>query len=104
MGNDLDRAAKEVTVALAVDEGLVYRALCDIGVAVEALVDEALVVAQVEVTLMAVVGHEDLAVLEGAHRARVDVEVGVHLLHRDLVAAALEKAAQGCCSNALTQG
>ena len=104
MGNDLDRAAEEVAVALAVDEGLVYRALRDIGVAVEALVDEALVVAQVEVALMAVVGHEDLAVLEGAHRTRIDVEVGVHLLHRDLVAAALEKAAQGCCSNALTQG
>jgi hypothetical protein len=28
---------------------------------------------------MAVVGHEDLAVLEGAHRARVDVEVRVGL-------------------------
>ena len=91
-------------MALAVDEGLIHRTLRDVGVTVEALVDEALVVAQVEVTLMAVVGHKDLAMLEGAHRAGVDVEIGIHLLHRDLVAAALEKAAQGRCSNALTQG
>ena len=37
---------------------------------------EALVVAEVEVGLGAVVGDEDLAVLERAHRARIDVDVG----------------------------
>ena len=91
-------------MALTVDEGLVHRTLRDIGVTVEALVDKTLIVAQVEVALVAVVGHKDLAMLEGAHRTGVDVEVGIHLLHRDLVAAALEKAAQGRCGNALTQG
>ena len=43
-------------------------------------VGEALVVAEVEIGLGAVVGDEHFAVLEGAHRARVHVEVGVHLL------------------------
>ena len=37
----------------------------------------------VEVGLGAVVGDEDLAVLERVHRPGVDVEVGVELLHRD---------------------
>ena len=46
----------------------------------EVLVDEALVVADVEVGLGAVLGHEHLAVLERAHRARVDVQVRVELL------------------------
>ena len=104
MGNDQHRAAEEVAMALTVDEGLVHRTLRDVGVAVEALVDEALIVAQVEVALVAIVGHKDLAMLEGAHRTGVDVEVGIHLLHRDLVATALKKAAQGRCGNALTQG
>src|SRR5213592_2849172 len=45
----------------------------------QVLVDEALVVADVEVGLRTVLGHEHLAVLEGAHRARVDVEVRVEL-------------------------
>jgi hypothetical protein len=40
-------------------------------------------VAEVEVGLAAVVGDEDLAVLERVHRARVDVDVRVELLHRD---------------------
>ena len=54
----------------------------------EVLVDEALVVADVEIGLGAVLGHEDLAVLERAHRARVDVQVGVELLELDAAARA----------------
>jgi hypothetical protein len=40
---------------------------------------EALVVAKVEIGLGAVVGHEDFAVLIRAHRARIDVEIGIEL-------------------------
>ena len=37
--------------------------------------------AQVEVGLAAVVEHVDFAVLVGAHRARIDVDVRIELLH-----------------------
>ena len=67
----------------------------DVGRAVQVGVEEALVVADVEVGLGAVVGDEDLAVLERVHRAGVDVEVGVELLHRDAQPAGLEQAARG---------
>jgi len=70
----------------------------------EVFVDEALVVAQVQVGLGAVVGDEHLAVLQGAHGARVDVDVGVHLLDADPEAAALEKAPDGGGGDALAQG
>ena len=55
------------------------------------LVDEALVVAEVEVGLAAVVGDEHLAVLEGVHRAGVDVDVRVELLHGDPEAPGLQQ-------------
>ena len=42
--------------------------------------------ADVEIGLGAVLGDEHLAVLERVHGARVDVEVGVELLHRHLQA------------------
>jgi len=45
-------------------------------------------VTDVEIGLGAVLGNEDLAVLEGAHRPRVDVDVGVELLKLDPEAAA----------------
>ena len=60
----------------------------------QVLVDEPLVVAEVEVGLAAVVGDEHLAVLERVHRARVDVDVRIELLHRDPQAAELEQPAE----------
>ena len=60
----------------------------------EVLVEEALVVADVEVGLGAVLGDEHLAVLERAHRPRVDVQVRVELLDVDLQAARLQQPAE----------
>jgi len=51
-------------------------------------------VPDVEVGLRAVVGHEDLAMLERVHRAGVDVEIGVELLHADPQPAHFQQAAE----------
>ena len=101
--NDLHGATEEVALALLGDEALVDGALRDVRIVCEVLVDEALVMAQVEIAFEAVIGNEDLAMLEGAHRAGVDVEVRVHLLHGDLVATGLEQRAERCGGDALSQ-
>ena len=103
MRDNLHRAAQKVTPALPGDEALVDGALSDIGIMREVLVDEALVVPQVEVALEAIVGDEDLAMLEGAHGAGVDVEIGVHRLHGDLVATGLEQGTERGRRDALAQ-
>jgi len=64
---------------------------------------EPLVVAHVQVGLRAVVGDEDLAVLERVHRARVDVEVRVELLHLDPQSPHLEQAAKARRGQALAE-
>ena len=74
-----------------------------VRVAREVLVDEALVVADVEVGLGAVLGDEDLAVLEGAHRPGVDVDVRVELLHLHLQAASLEQPSERGSRDALAE-
>jgi hypothetical protein len=63
------------------DDRGIHAAGGDGGIAGEVLVDEAFVVAEIEIGLSPVVGHEDLAVLEGVHRPGVDVDVGIELLH-----------------------
>ena len=91
VGDDLDGLAEVVAAPLLLDDGLVDPPGGD---AVRLAGDgggEALVVPEVEVGLGAVVGDEDLAVLERRHRPRVDVEVGVELLEGDLEAAGLEE-------------
>ena len=65
---------------------------------------EPLVVAEVEIGLAAVVGDEDLAVLVGTHRPRIDVDVGIHLLERDPEAAGLQETADGRGGQPLAQG
>ena len=81
--DDLNGRAEKLALALLAQDGVPDRAGGMARVAREVLVDEALVVADVEVGLGTVLGHEHLAVLERAHRARVDVQVRVELLRRD---------------------
>ena len=81
--HDLDGAPEVVTPALAPDHRVVDPPGRDVRGAAGVGVGEALVVAEVEVGLGAVLGHEHLAVLVGRHRARVDVDVGVELLQAD---------------------
>ncbi len=50
----------------------------------------ALVMAEIEVGLGAVVGDVDLAMLIGRHGAGVDIEIGVELAQTDLEAARLQ--------------
>ena len=59
------------------------------------VVDEALVVAEVEVGLGAVVGDEHLAVLERTHGARIDVDIGVELEDRNREPRASKDGGQG---------
>ena len=75
----LHRGAEIVAAPLLGDDVLVDAAGGDVVHAVRRPAGEALVVAEVEVGLGAVVGDEHLAVLVGAHRPRIDVEVGVEL-------------------------
>ena len=101
--DDLHRAAEEVAAALLGDDRLVDAPGGDVGQLAQVLVDEALVVAEVEVGLGAVVGDEDLAVLVRRHGARVDVDVRVELQDGDSETATLEQPADRCCRDALAQ-
>ncbi len=55
---------------------------------------EAFVMAEIEICLCPVVGHIDFAMLIGAHRARIDVQIGIELADAHLVAARLQEGGQ----------
>ncbi len=80
---DLHRLPEIVAPAFSGDHLRVDLAGGDVRAAVEVDVQEPFVVADVEVCLGTVIGDEDLPVLERVHRAGVDVEVGIKLLHGD---------------------
>src|SRR5204863_513827 len=85
------------------DDPVVDLASGDVGAALQVDVEEPLVVADVEVGLRAVVGDEDLPVLERVHRSGVDVEVRVELLHRDPQTTGTEQMAQAAGGEPLAE-
>ena len=93
--NHLHRLAEVVAAALLLEHALVDAAGGEVVALLHARFDETLIVAQVEIGLGAVVGDEHLAVLERAHGARVDVDIGVELDEGDFEAARFEDGSQG---------
>ena len=95
VGNHLHGLAQVIAAPLLGDDLLVNAAGGPVVVAGQLGVGEALVVAQVEVGLGAIVGHKYLAVLERRHGSRIDVEIRVELHQVDFQPAALQQAADG---------
>ena len=58
---------------------------------------------EVEIGLGAVFRHVDLAVLIGAHRAGIHVDIGIKFLRRDLQPASLQKSSERSRRNALAE-
>src|SRR5206468_9334192 len=92
----LHRRAEELALAFLPEHGLPDRTRTVGRVLRRVLVHEALVVADVEIGLGSVLRHEDLAVLERAHRSGVDVQVRVELLEPDAQAPRLQEPPERC--------
>ncbi len=103
VGDHLHGGAQIVPSPLLLQNGLVDAAGGDVVALGGRHAGEALVVAKVQVGLRPVVGDENLAVLVGAHRPRIDVEIGVELPKPNLVSAGLQQCAKGGGSEAFSQ-
>ena len=101
--NDLHGLAEEFAAAFLVDDREVDLAGGEIRIAIEDAVGESFVVAEIEVGFAAVVEHIDFAVLVGAHRARIDVDVRIELLHADGQPALFEQHADRSAGQSLAE-
>ena len=102
--NDLHGRAQVAATALAGDDGVVDAPGGEIRIAPRlAAAHEALVVSQVEVRFRTVGGYEHLAMLKGAHGARIHVQVGIQFDHADAQAAGFENCAQRGGGDSLSQ-
>ncbi len=102
--DDLHGLAEVVAATLLLDDRLVDLAGAEAVEPRQRARGEALVVPEVEVGLRAVVQDVHLAVLVGAHRAGIDVEVGVELLDAHLQPTALEQGSEGGGGQSLAKG
>ena len=103
VGDDLHGLAQIGTLTLLVQDIPVDLAGGQVGVFVQVFIGKALIMAKVEVGLGAVIRHKDLAVLQGAHRARVHIDIGVQLLAGNLQPARFKQPPQTGRRDALAQ-
>ena len=103
VGDDLYRGAQILTPPLLVQHVPVDLAGGEVGEAVEVFVDEALIVAEVEIRLRAILGDEDFPVLIRAHGAGVNIDIRVKLLRRDLETPRLQESSKGCGGDSLAE-
>ena len=90
----LHRRAEEIAAPLARDQLLIDAPGGDVVLLVGRAAGEALIMAEVEIGLGAVVGDEHLAVLGRAHGPGIDVEVGVEFAQSHGVTARLQQGAE----------
>jgi hypothetical protein len=102
--DDLHGLAEIVAAAFLADHRFVDLAGREVVGLAHLRADEALVVAEVEVGLRTVFRHEHFAVLERAHRAGVDVDVGIELEEGDFQTARFEDRGEGGGGDALAEG
>jgi len=103
MWNNLHRRTQVITAALSGDDGVIDLAGGDIVVFGQRLIQKPFVVPQVKVGFGTVIKYEHLAVLEGVHCSRVDVQVGIEFDVADLQAALLQQQADRGRGNSLAQ-
>ena len=102
--DDLNGLAQVVAAAFLIDNALIDAAGGDVVCLGGLNAQEAFVVSQVEVSLVAVHGDVALAVLVGVQRARVDVDVRVEFLDGYVIASGLQQLANGGGDDAFSQG
>ena len=104
MRDHLDGSAEVIAAPLLGENFLIDAAGGDVVLARAGSAGEALVMAEVEIGLGAVVGDEHFAVLKRRHRAGIDVDVGIELEIGDADAAQSEDRGQGRGGDAFPEG
>ena len=102
--NHLHRAAEVVAAPFFADHLGVDAARREIVLARHPRAQKSFVVSEVEIGLRTIGGDVDLTVLKRAHRARIDVDVRIHLDDVDLQIARFEHSSEGGGEDSLAEG
>ena len=96
VGNHLNGAAEEIATTFLCEHVGINLSRGDGTELAHRLVDEALVVAEIQIGLRSVISNEHFPVLERAHGSRIHVQVRIQLLHKHLEPAGFHDRANRC--------
>ena len=91
MGDHLHGSASIIPAALFLKNRPVDLPRRHIGIPIQTLVYEPLIMTQIQIGLRTVVRHIDFPVLDRVHRSRVNINIRIEFLHRDLISPCFQK-------------
>ena len=103
MRNYLNCTTKEVSSALTLNQRLINEASGEVRLPGKVLINKALIMTKVKVSLFTVLSDKNLTMLERTHSAWVNVKIWVSFLHHDLIATSLKKSAERCSSDSFSK-
>ncbi len=104
MGNHLNRPAQIIAAAFLADHLSVNLSGGHVAYPVQADVNKTLIMSQVQVRFSAIIQHIHFTMLVRAHRAGVDIDIRIQLLHCNSIASFLQQQTQCSCCHPLPHG
>ncbi len=103
VGNHLDSAPAVIPMAFLVQHGPVDLSRGHIGIGIQALIDKPLVMSQIQVCLRAIICNEHLPMLNRIHGTGIHIDIGIELLHGNVVSPGFQQPPQGCRRDSFSQ-
>ena len=89
MRDDLYRTSAVITTTLFLQYGPVYFTGGDIGILIQVLIDETLIMSQIQIGLCTIFCDEYLAMLDRVHGAGINIDIRIEFLHGYLITSCL---------------
>ena len=89
VGYDLHCGTKEFSAALLIQHVPVYLTGGDIGILIQVLIDETLIMSQIQIGLCTIFCDEYLAMLDRVHGAGINIDIRIEFLHGYLITSCL---------------
>ncbi len=103
MGDDLHRAAQVITPAFFGNDRLINFTGSHVGTFGQVDINKTFIMAQVQICFRAIIRHEHFTVLIRTHGSRIDIDIRIEFLYRNLIAPALQQTSQRSRRNPLAQ-
>ena len=103
VGDHLYGTSAKVSVTFFLKNSPVNLTSGYVGILIKVLINEALIVPKVQVCLCSIVGDEHLSMLDRIHGTRINIDIRIELLHRDLVPSCLQETSKGWGCNTFAE-
>ena len=85
MRNNLYGSSAKISMTLFLKYRPVYLTGCHVGIFIQTFIDKSLIMTKIQVCLRTVIGYKNFSMLDRIHCSRINIDIGIKLLHGHLI-------------------